>query len=67
MLAKTMKIGKRGSGLWLRIPAAIARELNLQIGEKVELTAVRNHSFELRRTTAPPSVAKEAQAPSPAA
>jgi antitoxin component of MazEF toxin-antitoxin module len=44
-----MKIGKRGNGLWVRIPAKIVRELNLQSGDEAELVAVREHSFEIRR------------------
>ncbi len=44
-----MKVGKRGNALWVRIPAAIVRELNLKAGEEAEIVAVRERSFEVRR------------------
>jgi antitoxin component of MazEF toxin-antitoxin module len=44
-----MKIGKRGNALWIRIPAVIVRELNLQVGEEAEVIAIREDSFEIRR------------------
>ena len=44
-----MKIGKRGNGLWARIPAAIVRELEIGPGDEVEPVAVREHGFEVRR------------------
>ena len=37
--------------MWVRIPAAIVRELNLKVGEEAELVAVREHSFEVRRVS----------------
>jgi antitoxin component of MazEF toxin-antitoxin module len=66
MPTKTVKIGRRGNGLRIRIPAAIVRGLNLQVGEEMELVAVRDHSFELRRAPTPPSAAKRAHASDPA-
>ena len=44
-----MKIGKRGNGLWVRIPAAIVRELHIKPGDGAEVVAIREHSFEVRR------------------
>jgi antitoxin component of MazEF toxin-antitoxin module len=44
-----MKVGKRGNALWVRIPVAIVRELNLKAGEEAEIVAVRERSFEVRR------------------
>jgi antitoxin component of MazEF toxin-antitoxin module len=54
-----MKVGKRGNGLWVRIPAAVVRELNLKVGEEAEIIAVREHSFEVRRV--PPSETPESK------
>ena len=55
-----MKIGKRGNALWVRIPVAIVRELNLRPGEEAELVAIGEHSFEIRRV---PSCREEVEKP----
>jgi antitoxin component of MazEF toxin-antitoxin module len=43
-----MKVGRRGNGLWVRIPAAIVRNLNIRPGDEAELIAIGEHSFEIR-------------------
>ncbi len=48
-----MKIGRRGNVLWVRIPAAIVREMKLKPGEAFEVIAVGEHSFEVRRVPEP--------------
>ncbi len=58
-----MKIGMRGSGLSVRIPAAIVRELNLRPGDEAELASVGEHSFEIRRV--PPLASAMQQAVEP--
>jgi antitoxin component of MazEF toxin-antitoxin module len=45
----TRKIGKRGNALWVRIPAAIVRELNLKVGDEAETVAMREFSFEVKQ------------------
>jgi antitoxin component of MazEF toxin-antitoxin module len=49
MLTKTVKLRKRGSGLWITIPAAIVREHNLKPGNEARLTQTGEHEFELSR------------------
>jgi antitoxin component of MazEF toxin-antitoxin module len=49
MLIKAVKIGKRGSGLWFRIPAAIVRDLDLKPGDEAQFTQIGEHEFELIR------------------
>jgi antitoxin component of MazEF toxin-antitoxin module len=49
MLTKTVKIGKRGNGLWFRIPAAIVRERDLKPGDEAQFTQIGEHEFELNR------------------
>ena len=44
-----MKIGKRGGGLLVRIPAAIVRELKMRPGDEAELVAIGERSFEIWR------------------
>jgi antitoxin component of MazEF toxin-antitoxin module len=48
MTTYTRKIGRRGSGLWIRIPSAIVREMNLKAGGEIEIIGVGEHSFEFR-------------------
>ena len=43
-----MKIGRRGSGLAVRVSAKVVRELGLKQGDEVELT-VRGRDFILSR------------------
>jgi antitoxin component of MazEF toxin-antitoxin module len=56
-----MKIGRRGNSLWVRIPAAIVRELKISPGDEAELVAIREDSFEIRRV---PSEKKTPNKPS---
>jgi antitoxin component of MazEF toxin-antitoxin module len=51
MTTYTRKIGRRGSGLWIRIPAAIVRKMNLKVGDEAEIVKCESHGFELRCTT----------------
>lgn len=39
-LTKTVKIGKRGNGLWFRIPAEIVRARNIKPGDEVEFAQI---------------------------
>jgi antitoxin component of MazEF toxin-antitoxin module len=50
-----MKIGKRGNGLSIRIPAAIVKELSLKPGEEMQITVTGEHQFEVRRMAEPES------------
>jgi antitoxin MazE len=45
----TMKIGKRGSGLAIRIPSSVVKELNLNAGEEMEITVTGEHRFVVSR------------------
>jgi antitoxin component of MazEF toxin-antitoxin module len=49
MLTKTAKLRRRGSGLWITIPAAIVREQNLKPGDEAQFTQTGEHEFELSR------------------
>ncbi len=49
MFTKTVKVGRRGRGLWFRIPAAIARERNLRAGDEVQFTQIGANEFEVSR------------------
>ncbi|MGD0293544.1 MAG: AbrB/MazE/SpoVT family DNA-binding domain-containing protein [Terracidiphilus sp.] len=49
MLTKTVKLRKRGNGLWITIPAAIVREHNLKPGDEAKFTQTGEHEFELSR------------------
>jgi hypothetical protein len=51
MTTYTRKIGKRDSGLWIRIPSAIVREMKLKVGGEMEIIGVGESSFELRCAT----------------
>jgi hypothetical protein len=51
MTTYTRKIGQRGSGLWIRIPSAKVREMNLKVGGKVETVGAGENNFELRCAT----------------
>ena len=44
----TRKIGRRGNGLWIRIRAAIVRQMNLKVRGEAEVVRVGDHGFELR-------------------
>jgi len=48
MTTYARKIGRRGSGLWIRIPAAIVRQMNLKVGGEAEVVSVGEHGFEVR-------------------
>jgi antitoxin component of MazEF toxin-antitoxin module len=54
-----MKIGKRGNGQWIRIPAAIVRELKIKPGDKAELVAVREDGFEIRLVPSQPELVEK--------
>jgi antitoxin component of MazEF toxin-antitoxin module len=45
MLTKTVKIRKRGNGLWITIPAAIVKALDLKPGQNAEFTVTGEHEF----------------------
>ncbi len=47
MLEKTLKLRKRGKGLWITIPAAIVRERNLKPGDEALFTQTGENEFEL--------------------
>jgi antitoxin component of MazEF toxin-antitoxin module len=47
MLTKTLKLRKRGNGLWITIPAAIVRERNLKPGDEAQFTQTGEHELEL--------------------
>jgi antitoxin MazE len=49
MRKQAMKIGKRGNGLAIRIPAAIVNELNLKPGDEMQITVTGEHQFEVIR------------------
>jgi antitoxin component of MazEF toxin-antitoxin module len=49
MLTKTVKLRRRGNGLWITVPAAIARERNLKPGDEARFTQTGEHEFELSR------------------
>jgi antitoxin component of MazEF toxin-antitoxin module len=49
MTSNTVKLRKRGNGLWITIPAAIVKKMNLRLGEEVQLTAIWEDGFELTR------------------
>ena len=50
-----MKIGKHGSGLAIRIPAAIVKKLNLKPGEEVQITLTGVQKFEVCKMEEPES------------
>ena len=49
MLTKTVKIRKRGNGLWITIPAAIVKARNLKPGDEAQFTQTGENEFELSR------------------
>jgi antitoxin component of MazEF toxin-antitoxin module len=49
MLTKTVKLRRRGNGLWITIPAAIVREQYLKPGDEAQFTQTGEHEFELSR------------------
>jgi antitoxin component of MazEF toxin-antitoxin module len=49
ILTKTAKIGKRGNGLWFRVPAVIVKQRNLKPGDEVLLTRIGEGEFKLSR------------------
>jgi antitoxin component of MazEF toxin-antitoxin module len=49
MATKTVKLRKRGNGLWITIPAAIVRERNLKPGDEAQFTQTGEHEVELGR------------------
>ena len=55
-----MKIGKRGNALWVRIPAAIVRELKIKPGDEFDIVAIRELSFEVRRVRSSGDAAEKA-------
>ena len=48
-----MKIGKSGSGLAIRIPAEIAKNLNLKSGDEMQFTVTGGQKFEVCRIEKP--------------
>jgi AbrB family looped-hinge helix DNA binding protein len=52
-----MKIGKRGTGLAIRIPAAIAKKLNLKPGDEMQITVTGGQKFEVCKMEKPESEA----------
>ncbi len=49
MATKTVKLRKRGNGLWITIPAAIVRERNLKPGDEAQFAQIGEQEFELGR------------------
>jgi antitoxin component of MazEF toxin-antitoxin module len=49
MPTKTMKLRKRGNGLWVTIPAVIVREHSLKPGDEAQFTQTGEQEFELSR------------------
>jgi antitoxin MazE len=49
----TMKIGKSGNGLTLRIPAAIVKALNLKPGDELQITVTGGQKFEVCKMEEP--------------
>jgi antitoxin component of MazEF toxin-antitoxin module len=52
-----MKIGKSGKGLAIRIPAAIAKMLNLKPGDEMQITVTGVQKFEVCKMEEPESEA----------
>jgi antitoxin component of MazEF toxin-antitoxin module len=50
-----MKIGKSGKGLAIRIPAAIAKKLNLNPGDEMQITVTGRQKFEVCKLEKPES------------
>ena len=50
-----MKIGKIGKGLAIRIPAAIAKKLNLNPGDEMQITVTGGQKFEVCKLEKPES------------
>jgi antitoxin MazE len=48
-----MKIGKSGNGLAIRIPAAIAKNLNLKPGDEMQITITGGRKFEVCKMEEP--------------
>jgi antitoxin component of MazEF toxin-antitoxin module len=48
-----MKVGRRGSGLAVRIPKGIVRMMCLEVGDEVELVAIDGRLGLARRVTDP--------------
>jgi len=44
-----MKVGKRGNGLAVRIPANVVRSLGLNVGDEIEVLVTNPRSFEIRK------------------
>ena len=49
MPKNTLKLRKRGHGLWITIPAAIVRKRNLKPGDEAQFTQTGEYKFELSR------------------
>jgi AbrB family looped-hinge helix DNA binding protein len=52
-----MKIGKSGKGLAIRIPAAIAKKLNLKCGDELQIAVTGGQKFEVCKMEKPESEA----------
>lgn len=48
-----MKIGKSGDGLAIRIPSAIAKNLNLKPGDEMQITITGGQKFEVCKMEEP--------------
>jgi len=49
MATKKLKLRKRGNGLWITIPAAIVKGLNLKPGDEAKFAQTGEREFELSR------------------